>query len=199
MLVGKQFQHRITICFIEYSGQKERLALPGARKSNICAPVQIVLPHKLDRNMPKQPKPWCKRIRGKPWQIVLESASHCTPLLWCIRFACRFACRRSSLRGAGQAGLGQAGLGQACVSGLSLLCSHSTCSRVRAQITLNLSTKNVVAQVIIWIVIVNPVTKFALDLSPVPLPLPCRCLAAALAAALSLLVLFLPACPSVAI
>ena len=38
-----------------------------------------------------------------------------------------------------------------------------------AQITMNLSTKSMVAQVIIWIVIVNPVTKFALDLSPVPL------------------------------
>ncbi len=38
-----------------------------------------------------------------------------------------------------------------------------------AQITLNLSTKGVVGQVITWIVIVLPVTKFALDLSPVPL------------------------------
>ena len=39
----------------------------------------------------------------------------------------------------------------------------------QSEITLNLSTKNVVSQVIIWIVIVNPVTKFALDLAPIAL------------------------------
>lgn len=39
------------------------------------------------------------------------------------------------------------------------------------EVTENLSTKNWVSRVIIWVVIVNPVTKFALDLAPIALAL----------------------------
>jgi len=39
------------------------------------------------------------------------------------------------------------------------------------EVTVNMSTDTVIAQVIIWIVIVNPITKFALDLAPIALGL----------------------------
>eukprot|EP00277_Geminigera_cryophila_P012763 CAMPEP_0179438856 /NCGR_PEP_ID=MMETSP0799-20121207/22533_1 /TAXON_ID=46947 /ORGANISM="Geminigera cryophila, Strain CCMP2564" /LENGTH=539 /DNA_ID=CAMNT_0021220779 /DNA_START=56 /DNA_END=1675 /DNA_ORIENTATION=+ len=39
------------------------------------------------------------------------------------------------------------------------------------EVTVNMSTDTVITQVIIWIVIVNPITKFALDLAPIALGL----------------------------
>ena len=35
------------------------------------------------------------------------------------------------------------------------------------QVTVNMSTATLVSRLIIWVVIVNPITKFALDLAPI--------------------------------
>lgn len=40
-------------------------------------------------------------------------------------------------------------------------------SSAQPEVTVNMSPENVVARLIIWVVIVNPVTKFALDLAPI--------------------------------